>query len=146
MPAPGFSAVRACGFVPLAGGFPPVGPTAAPSGGGSSPRPAQRPAPQQQPEAVEVEGQHREGDDAGKAVRAVGPHPVKAAVLEVVDRRLDRWMLPARRGERRIRFAGVVGPAQAPLARQDVVLEQGVEAEPVRRVSVPDENSPIAPK
>ena len=79
---------------------PSAGPTASPSGGRFVERPAQRPAPQQ-PEAVEVEVQHRERHDAGEAVLAVGPHPVETAVLQILGRRVDCRMLPARRDEGR---------------------------------------------
>ena len=109
-----------------------MGRSAAPSGGGSSSRPAQRPAPQQQSEAVDVEGQYGEGHHPGEAVRAAGAHPVEAAMLQVVDRGFDRGMLLPRRDERGVLLADAVGPAEAPLPGQHVVLEQGIEAEPVR--------------
>ena len=47
---------------------------------------------------------------------------VEAAVLQVVDRGFDRGMLAA---ERRVLLAEAVGPAEAPLPGQHVVLEQG---------------------
>ena len=149
LPAPGLAATRAYGLVPPDCGFPPVNQMAAPSGGGLSPRPAPDLAPQQQPEAVEVEGQHRESHDAGEALSAVGSHPVAASMLQAVDCRLDRRVLPARRNDLRVPFQGAVGPAQAPLARQHVVLEQDIKAETVGRgaeaaveaaASMPSEN------
>ena len=106
---------------PAVGGFNPVGRSAALSGGGSSSRPAQHPAAQQQSEAVDIEGQHGEGH-----------HPVEAAVLQVVDGGFDRRMLLPRCDERLVFFADAVGPARAPLPGQHVVLEQGIEAEAVR--------------
>ena len=81
---------------------------------------------------MDVEGQHGEGHHPGEAVRATGPHPVEAAVLQVVDRGFDRGMLLPRRDERRVLLADAVGPARAPLPGQHVVLEQGIEAEAVR--------------
>ena len=130
--AAGLAAVGACSSVPLVGGFNPVGRSAALSGGGSSSRPAQHPAAQQQSEAVDIEGQHGEGHHPGEAVRAVGPHPVEGAVLQVVDGGFDRRMLLPRCDERLAFFADAVGPARAPLPGQHVVLEQGIEAEAVR--------------
>lgn len=56
-------------------------------------------AAQQKPDAVDVQGNHGEGDDAGKAFGAMCQNPVEAAVLEVVDRRFHCRMLSTHRHE-----------------------------------------------
>ena len=98
-----------------------------PSGGASSPCLAA----QQKADTVDVQGDHGEGDDAGKAHGASCQNPVEAAVLEVVDRRFHCRMLTSHRHEFFAPLALPLSLVQVAFLRQHVVIEQFVEADSV---------------
>ena len=83
---------------------------------------------------MDVQGDHREGDDAGEAVGAMRRHPVEAAVPEVVDRRFNRRMPTAHRDECVILLAFPFRLVETALLRQHVVIEQLVEPAAFRRI------------
>ena len=80
---------------------------------------------------MDVQGDHGEGDDAGKARVVVCQNPVKTAVLEVVDCRFHGRMLTPHGHECFAPLALPLGLVQIAVLRQHVVIEQFVEADPV---------------
>ena len=98
-----------------------------PSGGASS----SRALAQQQADAVDVEGHDGKRHHAGKAVGPEGADPIETALLEIVDRRFHRRVLPAHGDEHLVLLAFPVGLRGPSLARQHVVIKQLVEPNPV---------------
>ena len=80
----------------------------------------------QQTDTEHICSEDGQGDRAGEASLAMGAHPVQAALLEIVDRRLDGGMLLARQDEVRLRLvcaaAGGHGVEFQPVAEGGLVL------------------------
>ena len=68
-----------------------------------------------------------------EARRAMGPDPVQAALLKVVDRRLHRRVAPPRGGEGGLGLPLPVGRGRAAPARQGRDVQKPVKRDPVRR-------------
>ena len=68
-----------------------------------------------------------DSDRAGEARLAMGAHPVQAALLEIVDRRLDGGMLLACQGEVRLRLVCAAAGGQAALGGHGVEFQRVAE-------------------
>ncbi len=53
---------------------------------------------------VYIRGHDPQCDGPNEPLLAVRPYPIQSAMIQIVDRRLNPWMLPARRRERRRRL------------------------------------------
>ncbi len=105
--------------------------------GGAQARAAGEPlallVPQQPPEPLGVRRQRRQRRRPLEAALAMGAHPPEPAMLQMIDGRLDRRMLPARRLEPFPALARRSLGIRPALGRQRALVEQRAELGLIRR-------------